>query len=175
MRLDSSKEPEVCNIALAQLPLKTKAGQALACLSPGGASPAASIPCRCRWVQGWDGRGPSAPRVLPRQSGAPRARSRGQSRCRGDRGSACSQPALAEGRAGHGGCAAVCAGGAGGALFCRTEVAHLAPSTAGLNFVPAQVPLSSFPGTCTASVQMFATSMALGFQLIKLCIPVGSL
>lgn len=49
-----------------------------------------------------------------------------------EQGSACWQAALVEGSAGHG-----AAGGLG-----QTEVAHLAPSMVGLNFVRVQLSLS---------------------------------
>lgn len=165
-------------MALLQLPLKAKAGAGSGFSFPAAASRPARIACD----SGGRGAGAAAVlRLLARRPGgacAPWARSRGESRC------LCARriralPARRQHwrRAGQdtGCCAVVCARRAGGALFCHTEVAHLAPSTAGLNFVPAQVPLSRFSRTCRASVQMFATSMALGFELIKLCIPVGSL
>lgn len=153
-------------MALAQLPLKAKAGQALAslCLQRPAAlraSPADS---------GGRGAGAAAVRRLlarrPGRACAPWARSRGESRCLGARRIRALPARRQRWRRAErdtGCCAVVCARRAGGALFCHTEVAHLAPSTAGLNFVPAQVPLSRFSRTCTASVQTFATSMALGF------------
>lgn len=92
-------------MALLQLPLKAKAGAGSGFSFPAAASRLASIACRLRWARGWGGRGPSAPRTSPRQS----VRSLGSEQggeplpvCQKDQGSARSQAALAEGRAGHG-------------------------------------------------------------------------
>lgn len=117
---DNGKELEVQNTAL---PLKSEAGTGSGVSVP---SPWVSTACLQRWARGGRSRGPSAPRAF----------------CWQDGGSGCLRAVLAEGRAGHRGCAAVRARRARRALSRHTEVAHLAPSTAGPNFVPAQVPLS---------------------------------
>lgn len=144
-------------MALAQLPLKTKAGAGSGISVPCRGQPLCQhpIPAGCR---GWGGghravvaAGPWWPWTFgsSRMSLAESALcglGAGAELlpvCRWGRGSACSPAALAEGRAGHGGCAVAGARRASGGLSCcHTEVAHLAPSTERTNFVPAQVPLS---------------------------------